>query len=57
MAAIYLLGVVRNLHLYLILFLFFFLIYCFIEGKLLYTILLFSAKHESAIGIHISPPF
>ena len=31
----------------------------FIEGKLLYRILLFSVEpqHESAIGIHISPPF
>ena len=31
----------------------------FIEGKLLYKILLFSVKplHESAIGTHISPPF
>ena len=30
----------------------------FIEGLLLYRILLFSAKlqHESAIGIHVSPP-
>ena len=29
------------------------------EGLLLYRILLFSVKpeHESAIGIHISPPF
>ena len=40
----------------------FFLIYLFnlfIEGYLLYRILLFSVKsqHESAIGIHISPPF
>ena len=31
----------------------------FIEGQLLYRIWLFSVKpqHESAIGIHISPPF
>ena len=31
----------------------------FIEGKLLYRILLFAVKpqHESAIGIHVSPPF
>ena len=31
----------------------------FIEGQLLYRILLFSVKpqHESAIVIHISPPF
>ena len=37
----------------------FFLIYFFIEGLLLYRILLFSVKpqHESAIGIHISLPF
>ena len=35
-----------------------FLIYFFIEGYLLYRIVLFSVKpHESAIGIHISPPF
>ena len=36
-----------------------FKIYYLIEGKLLYRILLFSVKpqHESAIGIHISPPF
>ena len=34
-------------------------LYLLIEGKLLYRILLFSAKyyhHESAIGIHVSPP-
>ena len=39
--------------------LFFFLVYFFIEGWLLYRILLFSVipQHESAIGIHISPPF
>ena len=38
---------------------FFFFFNFFIEGKLLYRILLFSIKpqHESAIGIHISPPF
>ena len=38
---------------------FFFLNLFFIEGWLLYRILLFSVKpqHESAIGIHISPPF
>ena len=37
----------------------FFLIYFFIEGYLLYRVLLFSVKlqHESAIGLHISPPF
>ena len=37
----------------------FFLINYFIEGLLLYRILLFSVKpqHESAIGIDISPPF
>ena len=31
----------------------------FIEGQLLYKILLFSVKpqHESAIGVHTSPPF
>ena len=35
------------------------LIYFFIEGYLLYRILLFSVKlqHESAIGIYISLPF
>ena len=39
--------------------LFIFLIYFSIEEKLLYRILLFSVKpqHESATGIHISPPF
>ena len=39
---------------------FFFLIYLFfIEGELLYRILLFSVKpqHESDIDIHMSPPF
>ena len=37
----------------------YFLIYFFIEGYLFYGILLFSVKpqHESATGIHISPPF
>ena len=37
----------------------YFLIYFFIEGELLYRILLFSVKaqHESAIGIHIAAPF
>ena len=36
-----------------------FLMYFFIEGYLLYRILLFSVKpqHESAIDIRISPPF
>ena len=39
--------------------LYFFLIYFFIEGSLLYRIFLFSVKpqHESAIGIDIFPPF
>ena len=38
---------------------FLFLIYFFIEGYLLYRTLLFSVKpqHESAIGIHTTPPF
>ena len=37
----------------------FYFIYFFIEGQLLYRILLFSVKPqcESAIGIHISPSF
>ena len=34
-------------------------IYYFIEGQLLYRMLLFSVKpqHELAIGVHISSPF
>ena len=37
----------------------FFIYLFFIEGQLLYRIFLFSVKpqRESAIGIHISPPF
>ena len=40
-------------------FFFFFSLFIFIERYLLYRILLFSVKpqHESAIGIHMSPPF
>ena len=52
----------RSLCMFLIFFLiyYFFLInLIFIEAQSLYRILLFSVKpqHESAIGIHISPPF
>ena len=41
------------------LYLFFFINLFLIEGQLLYRTLLFSVKpqHDSAIGIHISPPF